>query len=177
MDWYAVLALDPAASPAEIRKAYRRAALRYHPDKAGDADQFDLVSQAFQVLSDPEARAAFDAQQRQQRRSLTADRERRADRERLRAKLTSAEERHSTAPDLARLRAESAARRAALSRVLESSRRQQPRFRTLADSSQVFPSVTLARKHIDAHGGRLKDSWLEPEYSAAYERETIERLP
>ncbi|CAB4432082.1 unnamed protein product [Rhizophagus irregularis] len=62
-DFYAILGISKDASDLEVKKSYRKLALQMHPDKNGapGADEaFKLVSKAFQVLSDPQKRAAFD---------------------------------------------------------------------------------------------------------------------
>src|SRR5690606_3253423 len=63
-DYYAVLGVDKKASQAEIKKAYRKLALKYHPDKnAGDKtaeDKFKEIAEANDVLSDPEKRKKYD---------------------------------------------------------------------------------------------------------------------
>ncbi len=63
-DYYSVLGVARDANPAEIKRAYRRQALRWHPDRnPGDpqAEQrFKAVSDAYQVLRDPEKRRAYD---------------------------------------------------------------------------------------------------------------------
>jgi molecular chaperone DnaJ len=63
-DHYATLGVDKKATPDEIKKAYRKLARRYHPDRnPGDKQaeaKFKEISQAHDVLSDPEKRKQFD---------------------------------------------------------------------------------------------------------------------
>src|SRR6202011_4631891 len=63
-DPYSVLGVDKKASAAEIKKAYRKLARQYHPDRNPDdakaEERFKEVSEAHDVLTDPEKRAAFD---------------------------------------------------------------------------------------------------------------------
>jgi curved DNA-binding protein len=63
-DYYKVLGLDKNASEDEIKKAYRKLALDYHPDRnPGDSeaeDKFKEINEAYQVLSDPDKRAHYD---------------------------------------------------------------------------------------------------------------------
>ncbi|KAK3161234.1 hypothetical protein QOZ80_1BG0074240 [Eleusine coracana subsp. coracana] len=67
--YYAVLGVQPGASAAEIRAAYHRLAMRWHPDKVahGRADpeeakgRFQQIHEAYQVLSDDKRRALYDA--------------------------------------------------------------------------------------------------------------------
>ena len=62
-NYYQVLGLSRYASSAEIKKAYRRLAKDCHPDLAGggDPERFYLLSEAYQTLSDRQARARYDA--------------------------------------------------------------------------------------------------------------------
>ncbi|MBA3012190.1 MAG: J domain-containing protein [Proteobacteria bacterium] len=63
-DYYSLLGISKTASADEIKKAYRKLALKYHPDKtAGDKaleDKFKKLSEAYAVLSDPEKRNQYD---------------------------------------------------------------------------------------------------------------------
>ncbi len=63
MDLYAVLGVEPGASADEIRRAYRQAALLWHPDRNPDpeaADVFHAVQEAYERLGDPERRRSYD---------------------------------------------------------------------------------------------------------------------
>ncbi len=63
-DYYKILGIDKSASASEIKKAYRKLALKYHPDKTkGDKaleSKFKKISEAYAVLSDPEKRNQYD---------------------------------------------------------------------------------------------------------------------
>ena len=71
-DYYEDLQISPNADKEMIERVFRILAKRYHPDntETGDAEKFNVLYKAYQVLSDPEERAAFDAKYEQ----LRADR-------------------------------------------------------------------------------------------------------
>ena len=63
-DYYAVLGVGRSAAAEEIQSAYRKCAMRYHPDRnPGDQEseaQFKQCAEAYEVLSDPEKRRRYD---------------------------------------------------------------------------------------------------------------------
>jgi len=62
IDYYELLRVSPGAEIESIQRVHRAMAARYHPDnkETGDIEKFLRVNEAFQVLSDPEKRKAFD---------------------------------------------------------------------------------------------------------------------
>ncbi|KAF2156675.1 DnaJ-domain-containing protein [Myriangium duriaei CBS 260.36] len=85
-DFYALLDVTPVSSEAEIRRAYRKTALKYHPDKHGGSteavDKFHLLQIAYDVLSDGTAKGIYDSarrarQEREERERAFGDRRRR----------------------------------------------------------------------------------------------------
>lgn len=60
MDYYSTLGLNRGASPEEIKKAYKKMAMKHHPDRGGDEQKFKEVEEAYRTLSDPQKKQMFD---------------------------------------------------------------------------------------------------------------------
>ena len=60
MDYYSTLGLQRNASEDDIKKAYRKMAMKHHPDRGGDEKQFKQVSEAYEILSDPQKKQMVD---------------------------------------------------------------------------------------------------------------------
>lgn len=63
-DYYEILGISKSASQAEIKKAYRKMAIKYHPDKNPDdkdaEEKFKLAAEAYEILSDENKKARYD---------------------------------------------------------------------------------------------------------------------
>ncbi len=63
-DYYGILGVGREATENEVKKAYRKMAQKYHPDKTGGSteatEKFKLISEAYQVLSDPKKKEVYD---------------------------------------------------------------------------------------------------------------------
>ena len=66
VDYYEALQISPNADQETVHRVYRVQAQRFHPDnrETGDAELFRVISDAYQTLSDPQKRSAYDAQHR-----------------------------------------------------------------------------------------------------------------
>lgn len=60
MDYYSLLGVNRNATPEEIKKAYRKLAMKNHPDRGGDQKKFAQISEAYEILSHSDKRAAYD---------------------------------------------------------------------------------------------------------------------
>ncbi|MCC7001539.1 MAG: DnaJ domain-containing protein, partial [Gemmatimonadaceae bacterium] len=63
-DFYSTLGVSKTASDDEIKQAYRKLAMQFHPDRNGGSkeaeEKFKAITEAYDVLRDPQKRAAFD---------------------------------------------------------------------------------------------------------------------
>jgi DnaJ family protein A protein 2 len=58
--YYDILGVSKKASQDEIKKAFRKLALKMHPDRGGDTEKFQELNKAYEALSDPEKRELYD---------------------------------------------------------------------------------------------------------------------
>lgn len=59
-DYYAILGVNRDAHEDQIKQSYRKLALKYHPDRGGNAEDFKKISEAYAVLSDPQKKKQYD---------------------------------------------------------------------------------------------------------------------
>ena len=60
MNYYSILGVDKSATQNDIKKAYHKLAIKHHPDKGGNPDEFKKISEAYEILSDPVKRQQYD---------------------------------------------------------------------------------------------------------------------
>lgn len=60
MDLYQELGVDRTATQEEIKRAYKRLAMKHHPDRGGDVERLSKINAAYTVLKDPQKRAEYD---------------------------------------------------------------------------------------------------------------------
>lgn len=59
-DYYSILGVSRSASQEEIKKAYRKLAMKHHPDRGGDGELLSKINEAYDVLGDPGKRQQYD---------------------------------------------------------------------------------------------------------------------
>jgi len=59
-DYYQILGVPRTANESDIKKAYRKLAMKHHPDRGGDSNTFQHITEAYETLSDPAKRAQYD---------------------------------------------------------------------------------------------------------------------
>lgn len=60
MDYYNILNVQKNSSQEEIKKAYKKAAMKEHPDRGGDSSKFQQIQEAYDTLSDPQKKQMYD---------------------------------------------------------------------------------------------------------------------
>jgi DnaJ-class molecular chaperone len=60
MNYYDILKVNISSSQSEIKSAYRKLSMKYHPDKGGDAEKFKQINEAYQTLGDVEKKNIYD---------------------------------------------------------------------------------------------------------------------
>lgn len=60
MDYYSTLGVDPSADQETIKRAYKKLAMKHHPDRGGNTDKFQEIQKAYNTLGDDQARAQYD---------------------------------------------------------------------------------------------------------------------
>lgn len=61
MDYYKRLGVDKSASPDDLKRAYKKLAMKHHPDKGGDQRTFQEINEAYDTLKDPAKKSEYDA--------------------------------------------------------------------------------------------------------------------
>lgn len=64
MDYYKTLNISNSASPSDIKSAFRKLSMKYHPDKGGDGEMFKKINEAYQTLGDAEKKRQYDFQRK-----------------------------------------------------------------------------------------------------------------
>ena len=59
-DYYDIFGVKKGASQLDLKKAYKKQAMRYHPDKGGDSNKFQKINEAYDTLKDPQKKAMYD---------------------------------------------------------------------------------------------------------------------
>ena len=59
--YYELLGITKDSSNPDIKKAYRKSAIKHHPDKGGDPEKFKQVAEAYEILSDPVKKQQYDS--------------------------------------------------------------------------------------------------------------------
>jgi DnaJ-class molecular chaperone len=63
-NYFNILGITENASEEDIKKAYRKLAMKHHPDRGGDQNQFQEIQEAYSVLTDPQKRSQWELQRR-----------------------------------------------------------------------------------------------------------------
>lgn len=191
-DWYALLGVSPDADDAAIRRAYRRAALRFHPDKNSDEDareNFHAISEAFTVLTSPELRGKYDILQEQGQSVEVDERDDLTNYFRVDLQERMSRVRHeesSLKKDiLENLKREGYEQRRTLDAMRKHSISTKPDSKSIRTirygngSTKTFTSLKEARDNLDSSNddfARVLQFFPAQNYSEIYEAETLSRL-
>lgn len=160
LDYYTLLGVDPDATPAEVKKAFRTFARRYHPDRFSGDDAEKLArstqiyrrgSEALQVLTNPVSRRAYDRLLRLGKTRLSAD-----DRDRAeaadRAERTVPRRRRATGP----IRSAAALRFYEKAAVAARSGKWREAWRLMKSALDAEPDNELLRTRLNQIEARLR---------------------
>ncbi|KAK0125447.1 hypothetical protein ONS95_000539 [Cadophora gregata] len=168
VDFYALLGISiEACSASELRRAYRKTALQYHPDKAGkdyDPEKYELFQAANGVLSDPELKAKYDghrsAKLQRQRANEIFEGKRRAMKEDLEAR-----ERGGVGAGMKRGREESEMDKEVKRLAEEGRKRRAARQSMMAENVSSSPAPAHAQKPEQAQAQSTTTSTPTPKIS------------
>lgn len=59
-DYYDILGVKEDSSAEDIKKAFKKAAIKHHPDRGGDKKKFQEINEAYQVIGDDKKRSQYD---------------------------------------------------------------------------------------------------------------------
>ena len=60
-NYYEILGVSEDASPEDIKKAFKKAAIKHHPDRGGDKKKFQEMNEAYQVIGDEKKKSQYDS--------------------------------------------------------------------------------------------------------------------
>jgi curved DNA-binding protein CbpA len=63
-NYYEILEVNENASQEQIKKAFRKASLKKHPDRGGNKEEFQKINTAYQILGDPEKKRKYDMERK-----------------------------------------------------------------------------------------------------------------
>lgn len=153
MKLYDDLGVAPDATAVEIKRAYRQAAKTAHPDAGGSREAMDKIAHAYEVLSDPERRARYDATGEEQR-PVDPAAARKAHVLRLIGEIMS--DAVETASDVKSFNIKNAARKAVGEKVKELEDLKRQRLAALERANLMMKRFVMKSGEEDLIGGALR---------------------